>query len=85
MKKNILIVVLLLSNVIFGITAYQQKVSADNQRQIADTCRVEAEHQRILATRAMQEAQFQRILAEEQMKLAAESQKLASELHSKVK
>jgi uncharacterized membrane protein (DUF106 family) len=70
MAKNILIGILLFSNLVFGVAAYIQKVVADGQRQLAEKFKTEAEEQRIIAGRNATEAIRQKQLAEEQMKLA---------------
>jgi hypothetical protein len=70
MAKNILIGILLFSNLVFGAAAYILKIAADSQRQLALKYKTEAEQQRIFAERNAMEAIRQKQLAEEQMKLA---------------
>lgn len=81
MKKNLLIGILIITNIALGIVAYKQKNNAESQQKIADTLRIEVEHQRQMAEHAMEEAMRQRGLASELQKLAKEeTERLRSQL-----
>jgi hypothetical protein len=63
MKKNILIIALLISNIVFGILAYVQKMEADSSRLTAEMNVQEALRQRLMAEEAKKMADEQRALA----------------------
>jgi hypothetical protein len=73
MAKNVLIGILLFSNIVFGAAAYVQKVAADGLRQMAEKFKTEVEEQRIIAERNATEAIRQRQVVVEQMKSAAQN------------
>lgn len=73
MKKNIVIIALVLCNVAFGTLAYVQKIEADDLRTEAALNADEAIRQKQLAERARAEAEQQRLLAQANEKRALEA------------
>jgi hypothetical protein len=85
MKKNAIIIVLILTNTLAGIFAYIQKKEVNYLRLTSEQYRVEAESQRTMAEHAMQEAMLQEKRAYEQLMIAEQQKKIAMELASRRK
>jgi hypothetical protein len=85
MKKNVIIIVLALTNIFIGVFAYNQKTNADDLQLLNEQYRKEAMEQRLMAEKAMQEAMLQQKLAHEHLMLAEQQKKIAVELASRKK
>lgn len=79
MKKNIIIAFLVLTNIIFGLAGYLQKIRADNQIKLTEKYQVQAlQHAKrsvefeMIAIKNAEEARKQQMIAEQHMAIVAQ-------------